>query len=145
MQDERQPGFNNRIDYLDTLFRAYPRSWLSANVFFEQMAQRFVKSRVGFNISIKRDLNMRVFEIMSTGTALLTNRNVEGLEDLFTEDQDFFGYENLEDLEAAADKVMMLSQLERDLVASSALHKVRSQHTYKHRMQTIVEGLKTCR
>jgi spore maturation protein CgeB len=144
MQDERQPGFNNRIDYLDALFRAYPKSWLSANVFFEPMAQRFVKARVGFNISIKRDLNMRVFEIMSTGTPLLTNRNVEGLEDLFTEGQDYFGYEGLDDLQGAADKVMAKSDLERDLVASIALHKVRGKHTYKHRMQTIIEELKKC-
>jgi spore maturation protein CgeB len=142
MQDERQPGFNNRIDYLDALFRAYPNSWLSANVFFEPMAQRFVKARAGFNISIKRDLNMRVFEIMSTGTPLLTNRNVEGLGDLFNSGEHYWGYDGLEDLVEKAGYLLELSDIKRDGMAARALHEVRSKHTYKHRMQTIIEGLK---
>ena len=140
LNDSREVGFNNRVDYLDRLFREFPNSWLSVNVFFEEMALRFVRARLGFNISIKRDLNMRVFEVMSTGTALLTNRNVEGIDDFFEEGVDYFGYESPEEMiEAAHAALADPDNLAR--VAASAFQKVRSKHTYADRMKVIVEEM----
>jgi spore maturation protein CgeB len=140
LNDVRGYGQNNRVDYLDRLFKAFPNSWLSTNVFFEQMAQRFVKARMGFNISIQNDLNMRTFEVMSTGVPLLTNRNVEGIDGLFTENYDYIGYEGPDEMIHAAKYCMTLAPLES--IAKNAFKKVRGKHTYKHRMKEIVEGLK---
>jgi len=131
-------GSNNRVDYLDTLFKAFPNSWLSVNVFFEEMSMRFVKAKLGFNISIKKDLNMRVFEVLSTGTALLTNRNVDGIDEFFEDGVDYFGYEGKEEMVEVAHYALSHDKI-RKQVAESGFRKVRMSHTYQHRMKRILE------
>lgn len=133
-------GSNNRIDYLDCLQRAFPNGWISAGVFFEDMAVRCVRAKLGFNISIKRDLNMRVFEIMSTGTALLTNRDVHGIDDLFIEGEDYYGFDGPDEMLARANDALVWESI-RETIAIQALEKVRSRHTYEHRIKTIIEEM----
>ncbi len=134
-------GSNSRVDYLDHLFKAFPNSWLSTNVFFEAMSMRFVKAKLGFNISIKNDLNMRVFEVLSTGTALLTNRNVEGIDEFFEDGVDYFGYEGKEEMVEVAEHALENANL-RKKVADSGYYKVRSDHTYLIRMRRILEVMR---
>ncbi len=134
-------GSNNRVDYLDTLQKAIPNTWISTNVFFESMAMRFIKAKLGFNISIKNDLNMRVFEVMSTGTALLTNRDVEGIDEFFQEGVDYFGYEGREEMVDVAMEALEHDS-KREAIAKNAFTKVRAEHTYQHRMVRILEELK---
>jgi len=131
-------GSNNRVDYLDTLYKAFPNSWLSVNVFFEEMSMRFIKAKLGFNISIKKDLNMRVFEVLSTGTALLTNRNVDGIDEFFIDGEDYFGYEGKEEMVEVAHYALSHNKI-RKQVAESGFRKVRMSHTYQHRMERILE------
>jgi len=134
-------GTNNRVEYLDKLFKAFPNSWLSVNVFFEEMALRFIKAKLGFNISIKDDLNMRVFEVLSTGTALLSNRNVNGLDEFFEDGVDYFGFEGKEEMVQVA-KYALEHDVIRKQVADSGFKKVRASHTYKHRMKRILEVMR---
>mgnify|MGYP001570702056 CR=1 FL=1 len=136
LRDDTHPAMNNRIEYLDTLFREIPKSWLSVNVFHEGMALRYVKSRVGFNVSVKRDLNMRVFEVMSTGTPLLTNRNVEGIEELFEDGVHYVGYEGPQEAVERA-KWMLAHRDEANAIGRCGHAEVRARHTYRHRVETI--------
>jgi len=140
MQDPpKEPGYHNRTDYLDTLFTAFPNSWLSFNVFFEDMAVRFIRARLGFNISVRNDLNMRFFEVLSTGTCLLTNTDVEGIEELgFEEGIDFIGYDGEEDMIERA-KWGLENPMEREAIAQRGHEKVRAHHTYSHRMTKLFE------
>ena len=131
-------GSNNRVAYLDRLFQEFPNSWCSVNVFFEDMAARFVRSKLVFNISIKKDLNMRVFEAMCTGSALLTNRDVHGIGDLFEEGKHYFGYKGRDEMVSVVQEALSNDALRHE-VASSALIEVRTKHTYHHRMKTILE------
>ena len=144
MNDGRGEGSNNRLDYLEKLFKEQPNSWLSFNVFFEDMAVRFIRARIGFNISIKNDLNMRFFEVMSTGTALLTNRDVEGWEELgFKEGEDFVGYQGEDEMLEKA-QWMLDNAEERETIAASGMKKVREFHTYSHRMKYILDKAGVC-
>lgn len=136
LNDTTGPGFNNRLEYLDRLFSEIPGCWLSTGVFHQEMAARFARSHVGFNVSIKNDLNMRVFEVLSTGTPLVTNRNVEGMCDLFEEGKHFVGYEGPEEM---VDAVRFA--LAGGTSGSLGFSEVRSKHTYAHRMKRILEDL----
>jgi glycosyltransferase involved in cell wall biosynthesis len=62
----------NRIAALDALFKAFPNFYYGQRR-FEEAAEKFAKSKVCFNISMKQELNMRVFEVMGSGNFLLTD------------------------------------------------------------------------
>lgn len=131
---------NDRIDYLDSLFKEFPNSWFSFSCFFEDISVRYIRSRVGFNVSIKNDLNMRFFEILSTGTCLLTNTTVDGIEELgFEEGKHFLGYTNKAEMK---DKVQWAldNPVEREAIAKSGHEKCRKYHTYELRMKKIIEN-----
>lgn len=131
-------GFNNRLDYLDALFHTFPNFWITTNCFFEEMAVRYVRGRVGVNISIRRDLNMRFFEILSTGTCMLTNRDVDGWQDLgFVEGEDFLGYQGQEEMREKVHWALAHPQ-EREEIAKRGHVKVRAGHTYVDRMKIIL-------
>tara|TARA_R110002167_G_scaffold300897_2_gene505183 strand:+ start:433 stop:1344 length:912 start_codon:yes stop_codon:yes gene_type:complete len=130
---------NNRIEWLDHAFSHFPNSWLAWQCFFEDMAVRIIRARLGFNISIRNDLNMRFFEVLSTGTCLLTNTTVEGIDDLgFEEGKHFVGYKDKEEL-VDKTKYFLKNPMEREGIARSGHEKVRSGHTYDKRMQRILD------
>ena len=137
-KDSYLAGQNDRIDYLDCLFSHVPNNWFSFDCFFEDMAIRYIRSKLGFNISIKNDLNMRFFEILSTGTCLLTNTTVEGIDELgFEEGVDFLGYTNKDEM---IEKVRwgLDNPIEREQIAKSGHEKCRKSHTYEARMSKII-------
>jgi len=140
MNDSHEPGFNSRVDYLDSLFWEFPNSWLSTRCFFEEMAMRYAKAKVGFNISIKKDLNMRFFEVLSLGVPLLTNRDVFGVSDIFEDGVDYFGYEGPPEMISVAKEVLGNESLRRS-VADAGHMKVRKGHTYQNRMASVIEAM----
>lgn len=126
---------NNRLEYLDTMFEAFPNSWLAVDCFHEWMAAHYIRSRIGFNISIRDDLNMRFFEVLSTGTALLTNTDVDGWEDLgFVDGEHFIGYVGVEDA-IEKTKYYLKHHDERERIAAAGHRLAREKHTYADRMR----------
>jgi len=79
--------------------------------------------------------------VLSTGTALLTNRNVDGLDEFFTEGVDYFGFEGKEEMVDVAHYALE-NYAEIKKVSDSGFKKVRASHTYQHRMVRILEELK---
>jgi len=139
INDAKGEGQNSRLEYLDALFNAFPNSWLSANVFFEDMATRYIKARLGFNISIKDDLNMRFFEIPSTGTCMLTNRDQVGWDEIgFEEGKHFLGYQGMDEMIEQA-RWGLDHPDEREEIAKAGYEEVRKNHTYVHRMEQLLE------
>ena len=131
-------GANDRIEYLDVIFKNFPNSWFAYSVFFEQAALRYARARVGFNISIRDDLNMRFFEVMSYGNCLVTNRDVVGWDDLgFVEDEHFLGYKGEEEM---VDKIQWAldNPMEREKIAKTGHELVRSAHKYEHRINEML-------
>tara|TARA_R100000963_G_C4622521_1_gene89640 strand:- start:192 stop:1034 length:843 start_codon:yes stop_codon:yes gene_type:complete len=131
-------GANDRIEYLDVIFKNFPNSWFAYSVFFEQAALRYARARVGFNISVRDDLNMRFFEVMSYGNCLVTNRDVVGWDDLgFVEDEHFLGYKGEEEM---VDKIQWAldNPMEREKIAKTGHELVRSAHKYEHRINEML-------
>lgn len=127
-------GGYNRVEVLDRLFKAYPNSWLAFNVFFEEAAQRYVKARVGLNVSIKKDLNMRFFECLSYGVCQVCNSTMDGWRELgFREGEHFLGWKTLEEAVAKI-KWALDNPVEREQVAEAGMEAVRKNHTYEDRV-----------
>jgi hypothetical protein len=63
-------------------------------------ADRYASSVVSFNASLNGDLNLRVFEVLSAGGCLLTDRLAPqaGLDLLLEEDKEFIAYDSAEEL-----------------------------------------------
>lgn len=129
---------NNRVDWLDYTFNKFNNFKFAYNRFFEDMAVIYIRSRLGYNISIRNDLNMRFFEVLSTGTCLLTNTNVEGIVELgFIEGEHFLGYENKKDLLKKGNWGLNNSD-ERERIAKNGMNYARQFHTYDKRIEKIL-------
>ena len=131
-------GANDRVEYLDVMFKNFPNSWFAYSVFFEQAALRYARARVGFNISVRDDLNMRFFEVMSYGNCLVTNRDVVGWDELgFEEDKHFLGYKGEEEM---VEKIQWAldNPMDREKIAKAGHQLVRSAHTYEHRINEML-------
>ena len=104
----------------------------------EQAAIRYARGRVGFNVSIRDDLNMRFFETLSYGTCLLTNKDVVGWKDLgFIDGEHFVGYLGIDDAIEKA-RWCLENPMEREKIAKAGHEKVRSEHTYQHRIEEML-------
>tara|TARA_R110000744_G_scaffold273221_1_gene386114 strand:- start:4822 stop:5721 length:900 start_codon:yes stop_codon:yes gene_type:complete len=125
---------NNRLEYLDRIYKEFPTSWFANNVYFVDAAIRYARGRVGFNISIKDDLNMRFFETLSYGNCLITDRAAVGWEELgFKDEVHFLAYDDLDD---AVEKVRwaLENPMEREKIAKAGHSLAREQHTYQDRI-----------
>ena len=129
---------NNRLEFLDRIFKAIPNSHLAVGKFFLETSIRVAKARMSLNISILDDLNMRFFETMSHGSCLVTNRDVHGWEELgFEEGKHFVGYES--DIECIDNiKHYLKYPMEREKIAKAGHELVRSAHTYEHRINDML-------
>jgi hypothetical protein len=130
---------HSRVDFLDSVFKEFPNSWLSFNLFFLDAAIRYVRGKVGLNISIKNDLNMRFFEAMSYGVCELANEDQNGWKDLGFEDgKHFLSYGSIEE---AKEKVRWAldNPDEREAIAKAGMEKVRAEHTYEHRIEQMLD------
>ena len=132
-------GSNDRLEYLDQLFKAIPNFWCTTNCFFEDMAMRYARARVGANVSIKNDLNMRFFEVLSIGTCLLTNSDVVGWKELgFVDGEDFVGFVGVEDMIEKTRWCLEHPEM-REEIAKRGHERVRAEHTYAHRMKHVLD------
>ena len=105
-------------------------------VFLDYMSSVFSKSKIVFNNAIKNDLNMRVFETMSTGSFLLTDKAV-GLEELFVDKEDLGIYEDDNILEKI--KYYLEHEKEREEIAKHGQKLVLNAHTYEHRCNELIK------
>lgn len=136
------PNSHNRLEFLDGMFREFANFWTTNNCFFEDMAYRFVRARIGVNISIRDDLNMRFFEIMSTGSCLLTNTDVTGLKETgFVDMEHFIGYNGTIEDAIKKTRWALDNPMEREEIAARGHALVREKHTYAHRL---IDILDTC-
>jgi len=139
VRDDTGLGFNNRVDYLDRIFREVPSFWFAANRFWEEMALRYVRARVGLNISIRDDLNMRIWEIMSTGTPCLSNHDVAGIDDLLEAGTHYIAFEGPDEMVERSKWMLGQGPEYLDSLGRIGMTEVRNRHTYRNRMATVLE------
>lgn len=108
-----------------------------ARAYGRGMAEAYCRSRIGFNKSLKGDLNMRVFEVMAMGLPLLTDRIGNGLTDLFEEGKHFVGYDDREELMEQVRRLLADEPL-CGRIGRTARERVLAEHTYAHRAESIL-------
>ena len=129
-----------RCELLETLAAKFPTHFIGQK-YFEEMAQVYSASRLIFNRSVKNDINMRVFEAMGCGGLLITNDlSDNGQTELFDDNKHLVTYTCPEEL---LDKVnyYLKHESERGQIARQGHELVLSQHTYQHRVQTLLTSI----
>jgi len=126
---------------LQEIRERFPSSFLG-NRDYRSLNAVYSASRIGFNYSIKGEINMRAFEIMSCGTMLLTNHAVgNGLDQIFEDGTHLVIYNSPREL---FEKVgyYLTHPKEREKIASSGYERTIAHHTYEDRAKTIIEEAK---
>ncbi len=125
---------------LEMLKNKYLNSYIGA-ADFSRMGEIYSAAKIGFNSSIVNDINMRVFEIMSSGCFLLTNRiKNNGLADLFEEGRHLVTYGNNRQLLELIEYYLKNAE-EREKIAAAGYELIIKKHTYFHRVQTLMNYL----
>lgn len=105
--------------------------------FLNQMADVFSHSKIVFNEAVKNDLNMRVFEAMSTGSLLLTDATFNsGQNILFHDGEDYAVYRDTNIAEVA--RFYMENEALREQIAARGKLLVHNAHTYGHRVEDLL-------
>lgn len=105
--------------------------------FWDEMARLFSESKIVFNEAIRNDLNMRVFEVMSTGSLLLTDlaRN-SGQDALFKDGEDCALYRDHQVADVA--RFYLENGALREQIAARGQRLVHNAHTYRHRVEDLL-------
>lgn len=105
--------------------------------FYQDMALEFSKSKIVFNNAVKRDLNMRVFEALSTGSFLLTDDAPNsGFTDLFKNNEDLTVY-NDDSIEESVQFYLENEEL-REKIAARGREICLTAHKYTDRCKEII-------
>jgi spore maturation protein CgeB len=123
---------------LRKLREKYPHSFLGTATYTD-IAKIYSSSKIGFNYSINNDINMRIFEVMSCGSLLLTNfiKN-NGFEELFEDRKHLVIYRSRKELFKLIDYYLS-HEKEREYIAQNGHNLVIQRHTYTHRLKAMFE------
>lgn len=130
------PGERQRL--IELLQQHHPNSFVGQQ-YFQDMAAVYSASKVVFNRSVADDLNMRVFEALCSGALLVTNDLPDnGLVDLFQDGEHFVTYRQDDELLQRVSYYLTHAE-ERGRIASAGRAEVLARHTYRHRMERLLE------
>jgi 2-polyprenyl-3-methyl-5-hydroxy-6-metoxy-1,4-benzoquinol methylase/Tfp pilus assembly protein PilF len=124
-----------RARLLAEVKRRFPDACI-AQLWPDEMANTYARSKIVLNISVKRDVNMRVFEAMASGAMLVTD-DADGLADLFEEGRHLAVYHNDDDACDIIEKYLR-DDAGRAAIADAGQRLVLSKHTYERRVAEIV-------
>lgn len=126
----------NRIEALDRLFKEFPNFYYGQKR-FNDAAEKYCQSKVVFNVSMKNELNMRVFETLGSGSFLLTDR-CQNIEEIFEDGKHLVLYDSLDDMVEKA-KYYLEHDDEREAIAKAGYAKVMQSETIDHRLNFMLE------
>lgn len=126
-----------RIARLEKLAQKYRLNDYRKHYQPEEIARIYSQSKIVFNSSYRGDLNMRVFESLSSGAMLLTDRIENGLEGLFKDREHLVLYDD-DNLMNLADYYLR-NDGEREEIAAAGHKLALARHTYDHRVEKILE------
>lgn len=130
---------SERIEHVHSLMEAVPNFFYGSRM-FEEMAEKFSESRLVFNKSLNKDINMRVFEAMCSGSCLLTDR-IDEMNELGLKDGiHYAGYSTKEEMCEVA-KGLLKDEVRREAISKAGhLESIRN-HTYTVRAEKILKEL----
>lgn len=125
-----------RIEFLDRMFKEFPSFWYGQKL-FNDAAKKFGESKICLNISHSDDLNMRTFEVMGTGSFLLTEY-VPSMEELFQDGVHLAWYKTIDE---AIDKAKFYLKNEdlRNEIAKKGYQEVILNHTIDNRLDRMLQ------
>lgn len=105
----------------------------------EKACLRYCQASMVFNMGIQNDINMRLFEVMATGTPGLYS-NVDGLADLgFKPDVHYINFTGAEDVVQAVYKALN-DKDKRIQISKNAIAEIKK-HTYDVRIREILQNI----
>ena len=105
--------------------------------FWDEMARVFSISRMVFNNAVSDDLNMRFFEVLSTGTMLLSDATPgSGQTELFIDGEDYACYRESNLVETT--RFYLENNELREGIAARGQRLVHNAHTYSHRVKDLL-------
>lgn len=142
IQDVKNYNGFSRVDMLDRVFKEFPNFYFGsrnpinpAKNMFEDASKRFSESKICLNISIKDDLNMRLFEALSSGSFQITNW-LPTLDLLFEDGKHLVTYKTLDDMVEKV-KYYIGHEDEREKIAEAGHKRVLEVGTYRNRLEHI--------
>ena len=105
-------------------------------IYEEEMAKILSESKIGINLSIREDLNMRFFEVLASGALLVTQKIEAGMNELFEEGTHFVTH-RIKDARGVL-QYYLNNEAERAHIAQNGRALCLSRHTYKHRCEEIL-------
>lgn len=102
---------------------------------YHKLRDYYSKSRIVINYSINNDINARIFEAMSAGALVITNRiRDNGFEDIFKEGKDIVVYDDIiKDMKQKIDYYLKHTD-ERERISKNGFEYVKQNHTYWNRV-----------
>ena len=126
---------SRRENLLVTLNRQIPVHY--ERCYLDDMARLFSQSKMVFNEAVNNDLNMRVFEAMSTGSLLLTDMaQNSGQDELFRDGEDYAVYRDNCVCDVA--RFYLDNEDLREQIAARGQRLVHNAHTYAHRVEDLL-------
>ena len=129
-------AYNNRVDWARLLRNKGYRVYLETGSAYEDARALYAMSLTGFNWSSLQDTTARVYELFAMGIPAVLNR-VPDLMDMFTEGEDFLGFDNLR--EAGKQSIRLIKDADlREALRKNARDTV-APHTYDARVERILK------
>ena len=124
--------------YLQALRERYPNSFIG-HAPHTELGTIYSQAKIGFNYSIRDDVNMRMFEVLCSGALLVTNRLAhDDLKRLGCHDREHLvTYRTPRELFEVIDRFLQRDD-EREAIARRGMARAQQQHTYVHRLQRIL-------
>lgn len=131
------PIDSNRFQILNSVQNKFSSTFLGEFINPNEMISIYQNSKIVFNTSINKDLNMRFFEGLASGALLITDRINNGLNELFVEDIHYVGYSSIEE---ALKKIeyYLVHEDEREQIALAGSNLALRSHSYSNRWQEIL-------
>ena len=125
-----------RVTLCDALFRACPSFYYGSRTFLD-MAKKYAESRLVFNCGINGDVNMRFFEGLQSGSALLTDVLQDQEQLGFKEGVHYIGYNNEGEMLEKA-RYYLRDSDKREWIAKNGFELVSDKHQYVNRVNEIL-------
>jgi hypothetical protein len=109
-------------------------------IVYDECRQKYNESKVALSWSTLNDTPVRVFEAMGMSLPLVTNRTPD-LANFFVEGEHYLGFDRVEEAEKQVLKLLLDEEMAAE-VSYNAYRKVIAGHTFKHRVQQILEACK---
>lgn len=127
--------YPRRRDLLDKIGSKY-KLLRSTSKPGEEYSRFLSRCKILFNCSMDHDLNMRVFEAISIGRLLLTDK-VDGIDDLLKDGEHYVSFKDWSDLDKKI-TYYLAHKKEREKIALTGANYVQASHTYRHRLSQIL-------